>query len=130
MKNGTFSGNLEAAGGTFTGDLSAAGGTFTGDLSAAGGTFTGDLEAARGTFKGELTAPTGIIGGWTIRKDALASENGLTLYGDGRIVGASIDGLMSSFELTSGGVKIYKGVIDTPKIDKGSITGSSITLGV
>lgn len=132
MTNGTFSGTLAAADGTFSGDLNAAGGTFKGNLSAAGGSFTGTLDVGE-HFKvnenGEITATGGTIGGWKITTNAL-SAGGLTLYSDGRIVGAKIDNLLSSFELTSSGVKIYKGVIDTPKIDKGSITGSSITLGV
>lgn len=46
FNNGTFRGDLDAAGGTFSGDLTAAGGTFAGDISAATGTFTGAIEAS------------------------------------------------------------------------------------
>lgn len=53
--DGTFKGDLVAAGGTFTGTLYGVDGVFTGSLSAVNGTFTGDLIAARGTFDGLVT---------------------------------------------------------------------------
>jgi hypothetical protein len=56
--NGTFSGNLSAAGGTFTGALSGATGTFSGALSAATGTFSGNISGASGTF-GDVTISSG-----------------------------------------------------------------------
>lgn len=53
--DGTFVGDLVAAGGTFTGTLNGVDGVFTGNLSAVGGTFTGALSAASGTFQGVVT---------------------------------------------------------------------------
>ena len=101
--NGTFSGNLSAAGGTFTGTLSAAGGTFTGALS--GGTISigsgnsifkadttgiwlgdasfasapfsvtiaGALKATNATISGNITSTNGSIGGWTIDSNSIYS---------------------------------------------------------
>ena len=63
FNQGTFSGNLSAAGGTFKGALQAATGTFSGNLSAAGGTFKGALQAAGGTFSGSLQAARGTFSG-------------------------------------------------------------------
>ena len=51
-------------------------GTFSGNLSAAGGTFTGTLSAATGSFSGTITASGGTIGGITIAADAI--QNGST----------------------------------------------------
>lgn len=53
--DGTFKGDLVAAGGTFTGTLYGVDGVFTGSLSAVNGTFTGSLVAATGTFEGLVT---------------------------------------------------------------------------
>lgn len=57
--DGTFKGDLSAAGGTFTGELRGVDGTFTGELKAATGTFggvvTGSLDAVTGTFNGIVT---------------------------------------------------------------------------
>jgi|688.fasta_scaffold09716_7 hypothetical protein len=51
-------------------------GTFSGNLSAAGGTFTGTLSAATGSFSGTITASGGTIGGVIIASDAI--QNGST----------------------------------------------------
>jgi hypothetical protein len=54
-------------------------GTFSGNLSAAGGTFSGNLSAAGGSFSGEITATTGQIGGWTIGDNKIYVPNAITL---------------------------------------------------
>jgi hypothetical protein len=64
--DGTFSGNLSAAGGTFSGSISAASGEFTGDLGASGGNFT--------VRSGIMTALAGSIGGWVINSQALKNS--------------------------------------------------------
>ena len=62
---------------TFSGNLEGATGTFSGELRAATGTFSGELKAATGAFSGELNAITGKIGGFSISKGRLESENKL-----------------------------------------------------
>jgi hypothetical protein len=54
-------------------------GTFSGNLSAAGGTFSGNLSAAGGSFSGEITANSGQIGGWTIGDNKIYIPNAITL---------------------------------------------------
>jgi hypothetical protein len=54
-------------------------GTFSGNLSAAGGTFSGNLSAAGGSFSGEITANTGLIGGWTIGDNKIYVPSAITL---------------------------------------------------
>ena len=61
--NGTFSGNLSAAGGTFSGTLSGVNGTFSGTLSGANGSFTGDIGGASGTFGGVTINGSGVTFG-------------------------------------------------------------------
>jgi hypothetical protein len=54
-------------------------GTFSGNLSAAGGNFTGTLVAAGGSFSGEVTAASGQIGGWTIDNTSIYVPNAISL---------------------------------------------------
>jgi hypothetical protein len=54
-------------------------GTFSGNLSAAGGNFTGTLVAAGGSFSGEVTAASGQIGGWTIDNSSIYVPNAISL---------------------------------------------------
>lgn len=61
LQNAT--GSVNNLDGTFVGDLVAAGGTFTGTLNGVDGNFTGSLTAATGTFRGQLTAATGTFQG-------------------------------------------------------------------
>lgn len=68
--DGTFVGDLVAAGGTFTGTLNGVDGVFTGNLSAVGGTFTGALSAASGTFQGVVTGSLSANTMRTINLDA------------------------------------------------------------
>lgn len=56
-------------------------GTFSGNLQAAGGTFSGDISAASGTFSGSLKAENGTIGGFEIGENYIRSKDGgLELY--------------------------------------------------
>jgi hypothetical protein len=82
----TFDGNnLSINGnGTFSGNLSAAGGTFSGNLSAAGGSFSGNLSAAGGSFSGTITATNGQIGGWTIGDNKIYVPSAITLDAGGK----------------------------------------------
>jgi len=74
--NGTISiggGNLTWNGSTLTINGN---GTFSGNLSAAGGSFTGELVAASGYFSGSLAATNGYIGNWVLTGPLLyASAN-------------------------------------------------------
>ena len=51
-------------------------GTFSGNLSAAGGTFSGALSAATGSFSGTITATAGAIGGWILGDTYLQNTAG------------------------------------------------------
>ena len=54
-------------------------GTFSGNLSAAGGSFTGTLVAAGGSFSGQVSAASGQIGGWTINSSSIYVPNAISL---------------------------------------------------
>lgn len=136
--DGTFSGNLSAAGGTFSGDISAASGTFTGDFGASGGNFT--------VRSGIISALSGTIGGWDINLTQLRSTgtNYITLnpitpritlvkaaadaYGAvGSITIDPIQGIKDSagnFTLTPAGNLTVKGAITSGS----TITGADITM--
>lgn len=134
--------------GTFSGNLSAAGGTFSGSLSAASGTFTGNISASNGLFSvnnGLLTAQSGTIGGWTITGSVIessAANNGqiklspatanggkiaLLLGGVEKIVIDPVEGIKDSagnFTLTPSGTLTVKGSITSGS----TITGADITM--
>jgi len=134
--------------GTFSGNLSAAGGTFSGNISGASGTFTGNLSASNGLFSvnnGVLTAQTGTIGGWTITGSTLESSsssnsqirltpvtaNGgkiaLLQNGVERITIDPVEGIKDSvgnFTLTPSGNLIVRGTITSGS----TITGADITM--
>lgn len=54
-------------------------GTFSGNLSAAGGSFTGILVAAGGSFSGQVSAASGQIGGWTINSSSIYVPSAISL---------------------------------------------------
>jgi hypothetical protein len=54
-------------------------GTFSGNLSAAGGSFTGTLVAAGGSFSGQVSAASGQIGGWTINSSSIYVPSAISL---------------------------------------------------
>lgn len=132
--DGTFSGNLSAAGGTFSGSLSAASGSFTGNISASGGLFS--------VNNGVLTAQSGTIGGWTITGSQLASSivsSGQILLNPGTakialmkngseaITIDPVEGIKAAsgnFTLSPSGILTIKGSLTSGS----TITGADITM--